>query len=243
MEDRHNTIDYVDSQQVGRYQDDYRQDDGGSIYHRSETASSHSKAEAEREWNLVGAGVVLLAAGAWLLYQGARSRPARPLALPGGDPRQRPGVQVDESIVVDADREALYRFWRRLENLPQVMSHLREVNALGPKRSHWVAQGPVGTSVEWTAEITDDRSGDLIAWRSVEDSSVPNEGSVHFGTAERGGTEIRVRLTYHPPLGPLGAAVAGLFGRSPSQQIRDDLERFQRKVASGELDLNEGVTL
>jgi uncharacterized membrane protein len=38
---------------------------------------------------------------------------------------------------------------------------------------------------------------------------------------------VRVVLSYEPPAGRLGAAVARLFGEEPSRQVRDDLRRFK----------------
>ena len=51
-------------------------------------------------------------------------------------------------------------------------------------------------------------------------------------------TEVIVSLTYHPPLGPVGAAVAKLFGEEPSQQIKDDLQNFKQSVEGGTLSLS-----
>jgi len=49
---------------------------------------------------------------------------------------------------------------------------------------------------------------------------------VHFAETA-GGTLMRVHLQYSPPAGKLGSAVAWLFGEEPSQQIREDLQRFK----------------
>ena len=43
------------------------------------------------------------------------------------------------------------------ENLPRFMSHLESVQATGDRRSHWKAKAPAGMTVEWDAEITEDR--------------------------------------------------------------------------------------
>ena len=65
---------------------------------------------------------------------------------------------------------------------------------------------------------------ELIAWRSLPGSEVNNAGSVHFTPALQGnGTEVRVVLSYDPPAGKLGAAVAKLLGEEPSQQVEADL--------------------
>lgn len=93
------------------------------------------------------------------------------------------GIKVEESIVINNRTPAeLYRFWRNFENLPRFMSHLESVTSSG-NRSHWVAKAPAGTSVEWDAELYNEKEGELIAWRSLEGSDVDNAGSVHFTPA------------------------------------------------------------
>src|SRR5438034_10305159 len=87
------------------------------------------------------------------------------------------------------------------------MSHLQSVKVLDDKRSHWVAKGPIGSDAEWDAEIINEIPNELIAWRSVDGSTVDNAGSVHF-LPLRGGTEVRVILRYYPPAGKLGAEIA-----------------------------------
>ncbi len=94
------------------------------------------------------------------------------------------------------------------------------------RRSHWTAKAPAGASVEWEAEIHNEIPNELIAWRSLPGSDVPNAGSVHFRDVP-GGTEVRVVLAYEPPAGRVGAAIARLFGEEPSQQVAEDLDRFR----------------
>ncbi len=139
------------------------------------------------------------------------------------------GIKVEQSVIIDRTPEELYVYWRDFENLPQFMRHLESVTVTGPGRSHWVAKGPAGTSIEWDAEVHNEVEHELIAWRSLPGSEVNNAGSVHFRPIA-GGTRtlVRVVLSYEPPAGRLGAAVARLFGEEPSQQVREDLRRFKQ---------------
>src|SRR5438477_5049613 len=91
------------------------------------------------------------------------------------------GVRVDKVITVNKPREEVYGFWRQFENLPRFMRHLESVKDLGFGRSHWVAKGPAGRTVEWDAEIIMEKANELISWRSLEGSGVQNAGSVHVG--------------------------------------------------------------
>lgn len=153
--------------------------------------------------------------------------------LPAGDVRG--SFQVNKAITIGRSPQELYTFWRNLENLPRFMAHLESVQVLNPRRSRWKAKAPAGMSVEWEAEILEDRPNEWIAWRSVEGSEVANSGSVGFVPAPGGrGTEVRVHLQYDPPLGALGVAVAKLFGESPEQQLQDDLRIFKQVIETGE---------
>ncbi|HEV7842950.1 MAG TPA: SRPBCC family protein [Pyrinomonadaceae bacterium] len=145
------------------------------------------------------------------------------------------GIKVEESIVINnRTPEELYRFWRSFENLPRFMNHLESVTMTSGNRSHWVAKAPAGTSVEWDAEVYNEKEGELIAWRSLEGADVDSAGSVHFTAAPGGGgAEVRVVLKYDPPGGVIGATVAKLFGEEPSQQIREDLRRFKQLMETG----------
>src|SRR5438270_491186 len=123
------------------------------------------------------------------------------------------GVNVLESVSINRPIEQLYRFWRNLENLPQFMRHLESVEKVTDTISHWRAQGPAGTVVEWDAEVFNEIPPKLIAWRSIEGADVVSAGSVNFDSAGAArGTRITVNLQYSPPGGKVGAKVAKLFG-------------------------------
>jgi uncharacterized membrane protein len=143
------------------------------------------------------------------------------------------GIKVEKSVTIKRSPEELYKFWRNFENLPRFMNHLEAVHVTGPGRSHWVAKGPAGRSVEWDAEIYNEKEGELIAWRTLEGSEVASAGSVRFEPVA-GGTLVRVTLKYDPPGGKLGALVARLFGENPERQIDEDLGRFKQLMETGE---------
>ena len=76
----------------------------------------------------------------------------------------------------------------------------------------------------------------MIAWRSLPGSDVTTAGSVNFDSV-RGGreTQVTVSLQYAPPAGKAGAFVATLFGREPSQTIREDLRLLKQILEAGEI--------
>ncbi|HEU5169113.1 MAG TPA: SRPBCC family protein [Gemmatimonadales bacterium] len=160
---------------------------------------------------------------------GRDSARREPAASPVAGVARGEGIKVERSIVIERPAEELYAFWRDLENLPRFMEHLESVTVLNARRSRWTARAPAGTWVTWEAEIHNEVPGELIAWRSLPGAEVNNAGSVHFTPAPDGrGTVVRVVLSYAPPAGRLGAAVAKLLGEAPEQQVSEDLRRFKQ---------------
>ena len=82
------------------------------------------------------------------------------------------GVRVRDAVRLEKPLAEVYRFWRRLENLPQFMTHLERVTELGDGRSHWIAKGPAGVRVEWDAEIINEAENKVIGWRSIPGGDV-----------------------------------------------------------------------
>lgn len=186
-------------------------------------------------------GACLAVSAAPLLYKGVTGRwpaaleglhsPDTRLALAGAR-----GVHVRESMRFECPAEQVYGVWRRLEELPRLLSHLTRVRETTPGRSRWLAAGPAGLRVEWEAEIVNDIENRLLAWRSLPGGDVVTAGSVRFEPV-RGGrsTQVSVHLQYAPPAGKAGAFLASLFGREPAQTIREDLRHFKQLLEAGEI--------
>jgi uncharacterized membrane protein len=211
--------------------------------------------QPERIVSLVAGGIVLysvarrsmfrivlgLGAG-YLLYRGITGKDPllEKMGLRPADQQSR-SIRVERAITVNKPPQQVYVFWRNFENLPQFMDHLKEVQILDNRRSHCVAKGPLERSVEWDAEITDERENEFISWRSLPGSQVPNSGTVTFRPAPDGrGTEVHVLMAYMPPAGTAGAIVAKLTGEEPNTQVREDLHRFKQVMETGEVQTREG---
>ncbi|NTU83145.1 MAG: cyclase [Chloroflexales bacterium] len=146
-------------------------------------------------------------------------------------------ADVECAITINVEPARLYTFWRDFENLPQVMPRLKEVTVLDNGRSRWVAKGPVGTAVEWEAELVEDHAPELIAWRALPGrAQVWSAGEVRFRPAPGDrGTEVHVRIRYDPPAGRVGQLVAKLAGEEPSSQVADSLRRLKMIFEAGEV--------
>lgn len=175
-------------------------------------------------------GLALSLLGGYLLYRGATGHchTYEALGIDMSDPNTHGGIEVTKSLVIKQPKDELYDFWYDFDNLPHFMTHLEAVWQIGDHRWHWVAKAPGGMSVEWDADVIDERDGEYIAWRSLEGSEVPNEGSVTFTELpNNGGTQVTVNLIYYPLGGQMGAWIAKMFGEEPSIQIEDDLRNFK----------------
>lgn len=199
---------------------------------------------------LGGAGMVMLAltrpsrasflaalSGGYLLYRGFSGNCLvyEAVGIQRAGTNGRAGIKVERSLTVYRPREEVYRFWRNFENFPRFMKHLESVKESENGRSHWVAKAPLDMTVEWDAEMTEERENELISWRSLPGSEIENSGTVRFKDAPGGrGTEVQVMMKYNPPGGSASAAFAKLFGKEPNQQVREDLGRFKEVIETGE---------
>ncbi len=139
------------------------------------------------------------------------------------------------AVTINQPAEALYTFWRKFENLPLFMENIESVTATGPTQSHWVVKGPNGP-VEWDSRISEDVPGSRIAWSSVGDADVDNAGIVEFKPAPEGrGTEVRVLISFKPPMGGPGRMIAGWMQKDPHIQVKRDLRRFKQLMETGEV--------
>src|SRR3978361_228297 len=82
------------------------------------------------------------------------------------------GKKVVKSCTIRKSPEDLFRFWRRLENLPQFAKHLVSVTQTSDTESRWVAKSPTGHTVEWDALIFNEHENQLIAWESKPGSEI-----------------------------------------------------------------------
>jgi len=168
--------------------------------------------------------IVMLAGSALGLYLITQ----RSSALGGA----REPIILNKTIHVDATPERVYELWSNYENFPRFMSNVQEVRDLGNGRSHWVVKGPVGSVVEWDARLTDSRRGEVIAWQSESDADVQNSGQVRF-EPDGTGTRVSVYMSYMPPGGGIGHAIASLFASNPKQEMDEDLARMKAFIETG----------
>ena len=181
-------------------------------------------------------GAVAGVAGVALLARGSTNQPLRRVVGVGAGRR---AVDVQKTINIDAPVDEVFAFFTEWERFPDWMSHVREVRPTGRRGpvgeiTRWTVDGPAGTTVSWEAEPTRLEPNKLIAWKSLEGSAVQQAGDIRFEPVDGEGTRVDVHLSYNPPAGVVGHAVATLFARDPKQQMDDDLARLKTTIEAGQ---------
>lgn len=167
-------------------------------------------------------GILSAAVGGLLVTRAtAQTSPQDGLPAEGGV------IEASASVEVAAPVREVFAFWTHLRNLPRFMRHLREVREAASGISHWVMAGPAASAVSWDAEVISLEPFRRMAWRSLPGAAIPNAGEVRFEELAEDRTRVHLSMAYHPPAGPLGQAVAVLFGADPQQQLAADLHRFK----------------
>jgi uncharacterized membrane protein len=182
---------------------------------------------------------LMIAGGAMLGFMGVRSllsptdemtEAETGMENPAASIGHLEGIKIEDSITVQRPHRELYDFWRDFSNLPDILPNLVNVDVIDENRSHWEARGPLGTTVEWDAEVYIENVGEMISWRSVEGSEVETAGSVHFDAIGPDETRIRIFMKIDPPAGQLGEAVASLLGDDPEDEVHEALIAFKERM-------------
>jgi uncharacterized membrane protein len=148
---------------------------------------------------------------------------------------------VGRTVSIDKPREEIFAAWRDFTRFPSFMENVERVEDLGDGRSRWTIKAPLGSTVELVTRISEEIPNDLIAWKSEPDSQVQTQGRVElFEVAPGRGTAVRLTMTYDPPAGLPGRAIAKILQREPNVQARRDLRRFKQLIESGEVATNAG---
>jgi uncharacterized membrane protein len=216
---------------------------GNSSQH---TCSSHSDSHLINRWTLIVAGI---AAGGLSLYASSQrtgNRKTEGRTEGSASTRSnRPSIgrsyKASASFAINCSPDKAYRFWHDFENLPRFMQYVDAVHVTDSKHVEWTAIGPMEAKLHWTAEITEDRENERIAWRSLPDSEIDTRGFVEFRTPANGrGTIVTATVQYHPPAGALGKTLAAIMGKDPRFTVREDLRRFKALLEAGEIPTTVG---
>jgi uncharacterized membrane protein len=184
----------------------------------------------------VGAGLMLYGAihrksigkaagvnGAILLARSVLNAPLKRMV--GAD--QTVGLHIQKTISINATPSELYEFWKNPENYPKVFAHVNQVTSEKDGLFRWQVPGPAGVPLTWTGRITRQIPDKTIEWWSTPGSTIENHGVIHLEAEKDGRTRVHIEMSYSPPAGLLGHAVAALLGLDPKNAMDQDFVRLK----------------
>jgi len=146
----------------------------------------------------------------------------------------RRGIEVTKTLTVRASIERVFGLWRHVENFPRFMQHVQDVviDEQDRNRSHWKVDGPAGRAIEFDSMITHVAHLREIGWRTVPGQRIEHAGIVRF-EPDLEGTRVTIRMTYRPPGGMIGHAIAHVLGWDPKARLDDDMVRMKALLEQG----------
>ena len=161
--------------------------------------------------------------GAILLARSVLNTPLKRIV--GADPTV--GVHIQKTISIKATPSELYEFWKNPENYPEVFAHVNRVTREADGLFRWQVLGPAGVPITWTGRISRQVPDKTIEWWSTPGSTIENHGVLNLESEKDGRTRVHVEMSYNPPAGLLGHAVAALLGLDPKNAMDQDFIRLK----------------
>ena len=143
----------------------------------------------------------------------------------GGKTRRLP-IQRWTDVAVPVEKA--YRAWTQFEEFPKFMHRVLEVKQEERDKIHWREKIWFSTR-EWDGEITERRTNDRIAWKSV--SGTHHSGVVSFHKLDSNLTRVLVTVDFVPQ-GVIEKMASGL--RFAKRAVEADLARFKAYVELGD---------
>ena len=135
-------------------------------------------------------------------------------------------ASITESIDVEVPVRTAYDQWTQFEEFPQFMEGVRSVDQIDDAHLRWVAEIG-GQQQAWTAEITEQRPDERVAWKTVEGHG--NAGVVTFHRLGEGETRVTVQMEHETE--GLREQIGSALGMD-SRRVKGDLERFKDLIES-----------
>jgi uncharacterized membrane protein len=102
---------------------------------------------------------------------------------------------IEESVDVDVPLHTAYNQWTQFEEFPRFMEGVESVTQLDDTHLRWNAD-IAGVRREWTAEISEQRPDERVAWHAVEGAT--NAGVVTFHRLDEVRTRVMLQLDFEP---------------------------------------------
>ena len=140
--------------------------------------------------------------------------------------------QISKSIIVNTSAQHAYNIWADFTQFPHFMDHVKAVTDIGDGVSHWVVAGPIGSNIDWNAQITRQEKDSRIAWNTKDNKGIlTTSGQVTFNALPENQTEVTVTMQVTAPGGAVGEWVTN-FLTQPEDAIAADLRQFKAYAES-----------
>lgn len=178
-------------------------------------------------------GTALAVAGATLFARAATNLELKRLV---GWRAGRRAIDFDKTMTIAAPREQVFQIWTDYTTFPRLMRHIEDVRETGDGRSRWtfVIPGPKGLlRFHWNVVTTRFIPNEELAWRTEPDSLIQHAGILKFTDNPDGSTTVHLRMTYNPPGGALGHALAALLRSDPKAVLDEEFMWMKSFIETG----------
>ena len=143
---------------------------------------------------------------------------------------RRRSLHLRFSFIVPHSASTVFRWCSDFENFPSLVHAVREVHDFGDGRSHWVASGDGGRTLEWDTVTTKFVPYRVIAWKSTPESLVHTSCTIRFFAERDGATCLRIAIDYTNSTDGIKDAVAALASRRRTHEIESDIRRLGERL-------------
>jgi uncharacterized membrane protein len=144
----------------------------------------------------------------------------------------RKWITVHRSFEVPRPGPEVFDLWADFERLPRFMRDVVEVRYLGEGRSHWRVRGALGVRLSWNTVLTRFVPGQMFAWKTEPDASIPHAGRVRVTPLGRTRSRVDVDLVYRPLAGELGDRIARWLHADPGARLDSDERELRQLLAA-----------
>ena len=191
----------------------------------------------QRELALIAGAAGLSLAAAMLLRRRAEDL-RRSDDAPGRTARRMDfgGYRVEgRTVTISAPRANIHAQWLDPAGLNRIFGGALSLRQLSDDRFVWVIDA-TPAPIEVETRLVEDRPGELLAWRSVEDAGIDIEIKLQLRDAPAArGTEAEAHVAWRPRWGLAGHYAALMQGTDPGRLCRQALKRLKMLVETGEI--------
>lgn len=106
-------------------------------------------------------------------------------------------INLEAIVTVNKPLHEVYTFWHKMENIPLLMKHLKQVRQQCNQTFLWETFIPYSThTIEFKTQIVTEVPNKLLCWKTLPDQTIEHTGKVLFEDAGILGTTLNISITY-----------------------------------------------